>query len=650
MFTGADIRKIFMIVPAEKEQELLASLGEKGIIHFDGYHNEDQEKRQQDTGSELALVEDIYSLMQKMPGIHDTSYNAVPDGEHGKAALITMEQMQEDRANLEKIQEKVRQYERISDRIQAEQRRMADRLKILFRKSGILRSLPSLDNSSLSCMVLEENIFPGPGNWHPPVPAILVQARQGTLVITLEQFREEVEGYLEKTGIDKVAPFKIEDVLQVEAERDACYSRYRQLAWRQVRLGCYMNDMKKEWDGIIRELQQRYRVKRMVVNTSAAFDHTGATTIMTGWLDYSESDSAVQLLRNICGNQYIFIISSRKETLGGRKDVPVRLRNNRFFAPFELLLKNAGTPSLKEIDPTPLAAIAFIIMFGVMFGDIGQGLVLVLAGMLLHLAGRKKRSAFMKNGGMILAYCGASAVMFGVLYGSVFSNEHLIAPLWFSPMQNIMRLLGFTVMMGACFIVIGLVTGVINRLRRGDVMEAILGTRGLAGLFFYLGLCSIAAWYVQYQSFPSEWVLAVLLGLPIVIFFFRGIIWKFIEPGEQAFPHGIFEYVVESIVEIIEMVSGYLGNTISFIRTGAFALSHAGLGMAIYALADLLGEGGSGAASVAVIVTGNIFIILLEGLLCSIQALRLEYYEFFSRFYEGNGRPFVPFSFKQPAA
>ena len=113
------------------------------------------------------------------------------------------------------------------------------------------------------------------------------------------------------------------------------------------------------------------------------------------------------------------------------------------------------------------------------------------------------------------------------------------------------------------------------------------------------------------------------------------------------FPHGLFEYIVETIIEIIEMFSSFLGNTISFIRAGAFALSHAGLSIAIYTLAHIITPEGYSVASIAVLVVGNIFIILLEGLVCGIQSMRLEYYEFFGKFFHGEGVEFKPFFFRK---
>ena len=100
------------------------------------------------------------------------------------------------------------------------------------------------------------------------------------------------------------------------------------------------------------------------------------------------------------------------------------------------------------------------------------------------------------------------------------------------------------------------------------------------------------------------------------------------------------------MVEIIEMFSGFLGNTISFIRAGAFALSHAGLSIAVFTLAEIIDPSMKSAGAIAAIVTGNLFIILLEGLVCSIQSMRLEYYEFFGKFFKGDGIAFFPFLLK----
>ena len=95
---------------------------------------------------------------------------------------------------------------------------------------------------------------------------------------------------------------------------------------------------------------------------------------------------------------------------------------------------------------------------------------------------------------------------------------------------------------------------------------------------------------------------------------------------------------VEKIFEIIEMLLSFLSNTISFLRLAAFAINHAGLCMAVYILANMI----SGAGNIAIAIIGNAIVIVLEGLIVAIQVLRLEYYELFSRFYSGDGRPYKP--------
>jgi len=393
-------------------------------------------------------------------------------------------------------------------------------------------------------------------------------------------------------------------------------------------------------------LHETYFMLKTAIQAGKAFMHTADTRFITGWIDLADAGRLVASLRRACGESFFIHVFSREEMRGIRERVPVLLRNWRFFRAFEMIVKNAGIPDTKELDPTPVATIAYLLMFGVMFGDIGQGLVLSLSGLAMKIAAKKKNlRPFFHDGGTILVAAGISAALFGALYGSVFSNEHIIPALWFHPMQHIMDLFFAAIMMGASFISLGLVMSIINLYRHGELFECIFGIHGMLGFAVYTGALLMAVRYAVAGTVPGQTGLVVVFALPTGIFLVRNIPAYFFFGQKKFFPRGVFEYVIESFVELMEMFSGFMGNTISFVRAGAFALSHAGLSMAVYTLAGIAGPLLS-AGSLAIIVTGNILIILLEGLVCGIQSMRLEYYEFFGKFFRGDGFEFAPFSFR----
>ncbi len=240
--------------------------------------------------------------------------------------------------------------------------------------------------------------------------------------------------------------------------------------------------------------------------------------------------------------------------------------------------------------------------------------------------------------------CGCSAAVCGVLYGSIFSNEHIIPALWFHPTAHIMRLFSMTILMGVVFILVGLCLNIINSFVNADYAEAILEKRGIAVLVPYAAGVVFALEYQRNARFPSSWEISIFILLPLILFSMKGVLGPAL--FGKAKPHSISEYIIETVMEIMEIALGFFANTISFIRVGAFALSHSGLSIVTYTLAGMADPAMKSVGAVIIIVVGNIFIIGFEGLICGIQSMRLEYYEFFSKFFKGDGVVFTPFTLK----
>jgi len=203
---------------------------------------------------------------------------------------------------------------------------------------------------------------------------------------------------------------------------------------------------------------------------------------------------------------------------------------------------------------------------------------------------------------------------------------------------------------GIVLISIGLILNIINRLRRGDVIGGILDKFGLVGLLFYWGTLILLTKGATLRSMGLTAASTVLfLVIPIVG-------WCLKEPLEHIVRHradtgkhekstGLIGLIMESCVGAFEAILSYLANTISFVRLAAYAMSHAALLFAAFMLAaEVRGAVGGSVWSLLVIILGNLIAIVLEGVIASVQALRLEYYEFFGKFFSGGGRPFEPFS------
>ncbi|MGA1869774.1 MAG: V-type ATP synthase subunit I [bacterium] len=325
---------------------------------------------------------------------------------------------------------------------------------------------------------------------------------------------------------------------------------------------------------------------------------------------------------------------------------PTSFKNPPLIKPFENLILNYGIPGYKEIDPTFFFAISFLIMFGVMFGDVGHGLVLFILGLFAW----KSSSSQIKEVSAIVMECGVSSMLFGFLYGSIFGFENWLIPLWFNPMDDIYRFMKVTIVFGIIMISLAVVFNIINSIKNKDYLTGLFGEFGLMGFLFYWGCIGICLIYLCKGTITLrvDYALAII-GTPLIVIFFKEPLHNLLFRRNEGhiLPEDIGLYLMESFIEVIDTIIGFLSSTVSFIRVCAFALAHAGLFMAVFSLANSLHQMKGGAFFyVLTMVIGNILIIALEGLVVSIQTIRLEYYEFFSKFFKGDGERYTPLEIK----
>lgn len=351
--------------------------------------------------------------------------------------------------------------------------------------------------------------------------------------------------------------------------------------------------------------------------------------------------------------QVVIVPVSAKNPPG---DVPVKLRNNAVFRPFEMFVKMYGLPAYGSFDPTPYVAVTYCLMFGIMFGDVGQGLLVSLLGLLL--------SKFTKNGlAPIMTRIGLFSAAFGVLYGSVFGIETLITP--FFHRETIWRFLGYTkqpesifqaattllivaLMIGIVLIVLSMLFNTILNFRRKKFGEALFSVNGVAGLVFYISLVAAAVGTLMFGAdmFNPAYVICLLV-LPLVLIFFKHPLSNLISGVKPAEKTSVGNFIIENFIELFEAALSFLSNTMSYLRIGGFVLSHAGMMLVV---AQLAGTNTPGAeitvSTVIVYIIGNLVVMGIEGLLVGIQVLRLEFYEIFNRFYDGSGKDFRPVEIK----
>ncbi|MBE5962074.1 MAG: ATPase [Lachnospiraceae bacterium] len=308
---------------------------------------------------------------------------------------------------------------------------------------------------------------------------------------------------------------------------------------------------------------------------------------------------------------------------------PTKLKNPKIFKPFEMFIRMYGLPAYGEIDPTVFLAITYSFLFGMMYGDVGQGLCLVIGGYLLYHFKKQNLCA-------ILSCAGVSSTIFGFLYGSVFGFEDVLKPIWVNPMKDTLTVLITAVGFGICLNIFAMILNIINGIREKNIERIFFDTNGVAGLVFYASVIGTALFLVTGHTIKAVFLVTIMIVVPLILIFFKEPLSRMIEKRKGLITGEKGMFFVENGFGMIEVLLSYVTNTISFVRVGAFALSHAGMMSVVL----LLSHASSGHPNVIVLVLGNLFVAGLEGLIVGIQVLRLEYYEMFSRFYSGTGKEF----------
>jgi len=364
------------------------------------------------------------------------------------------------------------------------------------------------------------------------------------------------------------------------------------------------------------------------------FRRTEKTCLFSGWLPDSRKEVFVKELQKATQNRAIVDLipaESHEAVKDGSVEVPVKLNNPAFFKPFEMLTSVYGLAKYQTIDPTPVFGLSFLLMFGMMFGDIGHGLVLALLGLALLLKSHKDT---FKSAGYLLLYAGGSSIIFGFLFGSFFGVEDLFPTIWMKPMNDINQLFKVVIYVGAGMITVSIIINLINGIRSGRILDYIFDKAGLlSGILYWCGIILVSRLVLTKTSGGVGLFVIYLFVACALLLFFREPILNLIRKNRRLYSSGVVTGLMHSLVEMLEIVLGFLANTVSFIRVGAFGLAHAGLFIAIFALSDMVSGKLSGVASILILILGNIFIIALEGLVVTIQAIRLEFYEFFNRFF-----------------
>ena len=504
----------------------------------------------------------------------------------------------------------------------------------------------------------------------------------------------------------------------------------------QQQLAKKVEDLVRTKQQELQESWKHLRMRELFLTMQNSFGKTGRTVLFSGWLPLSQAARAEQVIRTTTQDRCVLEWSEPELNASiKREEVPVQMEHAEFLKPFQWLVTNYSVPQYGTIDPTFLVFFTYLVMFGLMFGDAGQGLVLVLAGALmvygkrLFAKGGKKRGAAegaegdpdaeaasakakaktsdkakartkvkdlarARNGvgaaipqdtvqqeipqsspgtttverlGLLIMWCGAAAIVMGVLFGSYFGYGWF-APLWFdyhgivtgahaAPGGNgfvtsIYDILGITLKFGIGIITAGILLNCVNRFRAKQWVHLIFDNGGVLALWFYLGGVFAGSYFVQtgYKELPGSSFLLFSMGLPLLLFLAKGPVEYLHEHRAEAHGKGGFDpkaipgFLMQWVIELLELFTGYLSNTLSFMRIAGLGIAHVSLMVAFFQIA---GSVPSPVGSAVILILGNLIVIVLEGLSAGIQALRLHYYEFFSKYFCGSGKVYKPITLRK---
>ncbi|MBP1927535.1 V/A-type H+-transporting ATPase subunit I [Methanolinea mesophila] len=370
-------------------------------------------------------------------------------------------------------------------------------------------------------------------------------------------------------------------------------------------------------------IREELRIRKEELDLIPKSGSSRDVTYLSGWIPAREVNSFTAAMdRSTCGHFF----STRPEKVESPQEAPVMYDNPRWLRPFEFLTTMFARPKYGEIDPTPFMAPIFVIFFGLMLGDAGYGILLTLSGFLLYWRFRRSSSVF-HDLSIILTWCGISAVIFGTLqggwFGDVPSRFFGISPplVLLEPIKDPIAMFQIALLLGILHINLGLTLGFYQNIRKKEYNPALMDQ----GVWFIIQpsaailMAVFFGWITAGTNVLYVAVAGIVAGLAI-IFYSRG-------------PMGFFA------------LTGFLGDWLSYVRILALALATGGIAMTVNILAELVAEVSPYLVVLAVLVFlgGQLFNLIIQSLGGMIHSIRLQYIEFFSKFFIGGGEAFTPF-------
>jgi len=478
------------------------------------------------------------------------------------------------------------------------------------------------------------------------------------LLISMKRDNEQINKILSKVGWTKVElPGELRSVKKDVFKE--LTTKIETLAEEQKKGEIKARDLMKKEQVHLSEIWTNLRINELFLKIQENFKSSSRTVIFTGWLPSSKKERLTRKIKRACEDR-CYMEWNQAGSVGVIGDeVPVRFNNPKVFAPFQMLVSNFGIPRYGTIDPTPFVMPIYLTMFGLMFADLGQGLILATLGALgAYFLRNNEQKHGSRNLSWLVVWCGCSSIFFGALFGSFFGTG-LFPPLWFdfhgiiaghsdqnSAINSVVDILSITVYFGISVIALGLLFNWVNIIREKKWIELVFDKGGILGGWIYGGGIYIVFYLIShnYKQLPPGNIIFLLVGLPSLLLFIKEPHHYFKHQAGQSDKKfnvtAILNFFMGWIVELLEIFSGYLSNTLSFMRVAGLGMAHVCLMISFFTIAEMT----SGIKSVVILILGNILVISLEGLSAGIQALRLNYYEFFTKFFHGTGKLYTPIS------
>lgn len=603
---------------------------------------------------------DLKELRKKVESLMSVGRIEFPSLKHAEIKPLTEEGLSSLAADVNSVESEMNRLRVRQQNTQADVLRLEEIRKQV--STALRHKAPGRENPYAAFLVTRYGTFTGDKedliNALRGVPCALLPVSDTSLneyvLIHLKKDILKIESALAETAWKGEEPVVGDAAVNAEIE-ERLKKRLEEVQVRQDELKYDVETVIGNEKQHIKDLWTQLRVAETYSAIQQRFSKTERTFVFSGWIAEKMKKKVSDGIFKACdGDCYIELTSAAEAVEEEGLVPPVLLETPKLLKPFETVITNFAVPAYGTINPSYIVALTFMLMFGLMFGDVGHGAVVLLLGIVGTVFARKKRKPdYIYN---LMCYCGLSAVFFGVMFGSYFGYSWLPA-VWFNyhgavvghnatgMVQSLMQILALSAWLGVGMISLGIFFFFYNCICCKKWLELFTDKSGLAGAVFYWGGVACAYFFMTDGSFARMpgWALALCFGLPTVAFLVRLTVHSVKEEGRFKIT-AVPMLIMELLIEILEVFSGYLANTLSFLRVAGLGIAHVSLMQAFFTLAEMVGSDSmvKAVASAFLIVLGNVLVIALEGLSAWIQTVRLHYYEFFNKFLMGGGIAFRP--------